>query len=275
MEKSIKNKIVASIMIFILILANFQGIITEGIGVFASSIENQNSKTNHKNVDFNAQFMVINNEKKYSFRENISNKELYLNILTEVREAGYLKSGNISIKDKEGEASNFNLVEIEEPDGIQNIDYAKNEITLNQINNGEKLDVNIPIKAITGEIFDLNDFSKDIVITFTGVYVDGEGEEKDINKEIELKAEWKEDVQAVLTTELTKVLPFEKGIVISEKVNFGIKDLKLPIKTAKLEIAVPKIGDMLPQEVRVEKLNTSLNVKEEYEDGKLRIVLEN
>ena len=64
MGKNIKNKILASILVFILVLANFQGIITEGIKVYASSIENQTCETNHKNVDFNAQFMVINNEKK-------------------------------------------------------------------------------------------------------------------------------------------------------------------------------------------------------------------
>jgi len=279
MEKSIKNKIIASILIFILMLANFQGIITEGINVYASSIENQNLKTNHKNVDFNAQFMVINNEKKYSIRENISNSELYLNLFTEVKEAGYLKSGKISIKDKEGLNTNFNLIEIEEPDFIQTIDYNNNEITLNQINNGEKLDVNIPLKLIIGEEFNLDNFSKNTIVKFNGIYVDGKGKEKEIEKQIELKAEWKEEVEAILTTETIKVLPFEteenKGIVISEKVMLGVKDALLPIKTATLNIDVPKIGDILPTEVRVENISTSLEINKEYKDGKLTLTLEN
>lgn len=279
MEKSIKNKILASVLIFVLGIANFQGIITEGIRVYASSIENQDSKTNHKNVDFNAQFMVINNEKKYSIRENISNNEIYLNLFTEVKEAGYLKSGKISIKDENGSNANFNLVEIEEPDSIQNIDYNNNEIILNQLNNGEKLDINIPIKLITGEVFDLTEFSKNTVVTFNGVYVDGEGEEKNIEKEIKLKAEWKEEVEAVILKETTKVLPYEietkKGIVISEKIKLGVKDSKLPINSANLEIVVPKIGDILPTEVRVENINTILNISQEYKDGKLNLILEN
>jgi len=277
MKKSIKNKIIACVLVLILMLANFQGIITEGINVYASSIENQNSETNHKNVDFNTQFMVLNNEKKYSVRENISNSEICLNIFTEVKEAGYLKSGRINIKDENGLSTNFNLIEIEEPNLIQKIDYAKNEIILNQINNGEKLDINIPIKLSTEESFNLNNFSKDTVVTFNGTYVDGKGEEKEVEKEIKLKIEWKEDIEAILTSETIKVLPFEteenKGVIISEKISLGIKDSKLPIKSATLDINVPKIEDTLPTEVRVESENLSLN--KEYKDGKLTITLEN
>lgn len=279
MRKNIKSKIIASILIFILGIANFQGIITEGIRVYASSIENQNSKTNHKNVDVNTQFMVINNEKKYSIRENITNSEIYLNVFTEVKDAGYLKSGKITLKDENGNKPNFNLLEEELPNSIQNIDYSSNEITLNQLNNGEILDVNIPIKLNKAEQFDLNNFSKNTIVTFNGVYVDGEGKEKDIEKEIKLKAEWKEDVEAVTLVETEKVLPYElegkKGIVLSEKIKLGVKDLKLPIKSANVEITVPKIGDVYPTEVRVNDINTSLKVVQEYEEGKLNIVLEN
>jgi len=279
MEKSIKSKILASVLIFVLGIANFQGIITEGIRVYASSIENQTSKTNHKNVDFNAQFMVVNNDKKYSIRENISNEGIYLNIFTEVKNAGYLKNGKIQIKDKDGKNPNFNLMEIEEPVSIRDIDYNGNEILLNQLNNSEVLDVNIPIKAISADVFDLNNLSKDSIILFNGIYVDGEGKERDIEKEIKLKAEWKEKVEAVIFTETEKVLPFEieeqTGVVISEKVKLGLKDSKLPIKSAKVEITVPKIGDILPNEVRVENINSVLNINKQYKDGKLNINLEN
>lgn len=279
MKKSIKNKILASVLIFVLGISNFQGIITEGLTVLASSIENQTSETNHKNVDFNAQFMVINNEKKYSIRENISNDEIYLNIFAEIKEAGYLKSGKVSLKDKNENKPNFKLVEIEEPITIQSIDYINNEIILNQLNNGEKLDVNIPIELVTGEIFDLDEFSKDTVVTFNGIYVDGEGKERNIEKEINLRAEWNEEVEAVLTGEVAKVLPYEleekKGIVIAENIKLGVKDFKLPIKVAELEITVPKIGDILPLDVRVENINTSLNISKEYKDGKLNLKLEN
>lgn len=279
MRKNIKNKILASVLIFVLGISNFQGILTEGINVLANSIDNQTSETNHKNVDFNAQFMVINNEKKYSIRENISNEQIYLNIFVEIKEAGYLKSGNISIKDEYGNQTNFKLVEIEEPDAIQHIDYNNNKITLNQLNNGEKLDVNIPITLVTGEVFNLDEFSKDTVVTFNGIYVDSEGKERNIEKEIKLRAEWNEEVEAVLTKEVTKVLPYEleekQGIVITEKVSLGIKDFKLPIKVAELEITVPKIGHILPLDVRVENLNTSLNITKEYIDGKLNLKLEN
>ena len=278
MEKSIKNKILASILIFILVLANMQAIIIEGITVYASSIENQNNETNHKNVNFNAQFMVINNEKKYSIRENISNNEIFLNIFTEVKEAGYLKTGKITIKDEEGKNANFNLVEIEEPDTIQNIDYNKNEIDLNQINNGENIDINIPIKLITGEVFNLDEFSKNTVLTFDGIYVDGKGEEKNIEKEINLKAEWKEDTVAVLNQETIKVIPYEleeKGILITEKVCLGVEEQKLPIKSAKLDIKVPELNGILPTEVRVQNTNTNMDLIKDYKDGKLSIVLEN
>ena len=279
MGKNIKNKIVASVLIFVLGIANFQGIITEGIKVYASSIENQTCETNHKNVEFNSQFMVINNERKYSIRENISNKEIYLNIFAEVKEAGYLKSGRIVIKDEDGNNPNFNLIEIEEPNAIQYIDYINNEITLNQINNEEKLDVNIPISLNVGETFDLETFSKNTIITFNGVYIDGEGKEKNIEKEIKLKVEWKEEIEATLTQETVKVLPYEveetKGIVIKEKIKLGVKDLKLPIKSASIEVIVPKISEVLPKEVRVESINTNLDMSKEYENGILEIVLQN
>jgi len=279
MENSIKNKILASVLIFILMIANFQGIITEGINVYASSIERQTSETNHKNVDFNAQFMVSNNEKKYSIRENISSKEIYLNIFSEVKEAGYLKTGEITLKDEEGNKPNFSLNKIEEPDTVQNIDYSNYKITLNQINNGENVDVNIPINLTSGEVFNLKEFSENTIVTFSGIYVDKKGEEKEIEKEIKLNAEWKEEVEAVLTQELVKVLPYEleakKGVVLAEKVTLGIKDFKLPIKSVDFEVEVPKIGEVLPVDVRVENLNATLNIHQEYKDGKLNITIKN
>ena len=43
-------------------------------------------------------FLAEENNRK-AYRENISNEEIFLNIFAEIKDVGYLKSGNINIKD--------------------------------------------------------------------------------------------------------------------------------------------------------------------------------
>ena len=115
---------------------------------------------------------------------------LYMDI--NVLAQGYLKNGTISI---EGENFDLNMAMIR--DDVLKYNYISKSvknIELNQVNPGTQ-------KLIIGNITpklgnNINNYSKDSKVVFTGTYVDDEGHEKSLRKEINLKVEWYGNVGA-------------------------------------------------------------------------------
>ena len=109
---------------------------------------------------------------------------LYMDI--NVLSQGYLKDGKISIDGK-----NFDLNMSMIRDDVLKYNYISRSvknIELNQVNPGTQ-------KLIMGNITpklenNINNYSKDSQVVFTGTYVDDDGNETALRKEINLKVEW-------------------------------------------------------------------------------------
>jgi len=212
-----------------------------------TSLPEQNTKTNISNVQFNTYFEGNVHEKTFLIEEG---GKMYIEL--NVQENGYLKNGTIKINNGNYTIDTKNT----NSDFIQKIENEA--IYLKQIQYNQKLLVELPIKFAKESKRDV--FSRKSEISLNGIYVDGNGREKELKKTITNLVKWNAKPQVELNGEITKYIPYkngeEYGLLVQAKINSGIKDNLLPISKTILEVSVPKIEEILPERVTVIANNT-------------------
>ncbi len=239
----IKKKILATIMLVILLSSNLLNI---GAQVIATStnLPQQNSKTNSSNVEFNSYLDGEVHEKTFETSEK---GKLYLKL--SVKENGYLKNEVVEFKD-----ANFSIDSSQvESSYVQKIEDSK--IYLNQIQSGEEITIELPITFAKSNQIDSDYFSKDSKTIFTATYVNGNGDEKKVEKTITNRISWKVNPEVEINGEISKYIPYhigeEFGLLVQSKINLGIKDNLLPISALNLELVAPEINAQKPDRVTV------------------------
>ncbi len=265
------NKIIASIVVFIMMLTNMSTLMGQVGSVLAANINNQNSKTNHVNVQFDSYFLT-GKTKAYEVAKNIGEDNTIVAQIT-VKNAGYLKDARVEFSD-----ANFKISE-EKSDKVASIE--NNVITLNQIDNGEEVTLNLPITLNINDKISVDEFNKVSKVKFTANYIDEKGKEYSIKKEISLGLKWTAKAELVLQNEVSKYIPYningEKGLVLQTIVKSSIKDNVLPIKNNKIEVEIPEINGVKPTEVTVYNKENSNFGENNYkvENGKITIEVTN
>lgn len=265
--KKFLTKLVATITIMTIAFSNLSIIGIYGSEVFASELDSQNTNTNINDVNFDAYFKQ-NDKNTHDARIALgADNKLYYKIT--VGSSGYLKNAKITLKGEEKEENaNLEMGEIAENSVIQNIDKQKREITFNQINANTEKEIEIPISFINSENINVKDFSKQNVAKLEATFIDINGKEHKVQKEIKVKLNWyAETVEANIEQNISKYIPFninsKKGIIIQTVLKSGIKDNKLPVKETNITVKVPSINNIKPSEVRVEALSTKATNGEE------------
>ena len=235
------TKWVASGLVFILMFT-YLSTIKE---VLATSVEEQNNKTNQANVEFDT--YLLENEQKTDFSIKKIGKENYLYTYIKVKETGYLKEAVVEIAD-----ANF---EMTKPNEEKVSKVEDNKIYFNQIKNGETVEVAIPIQLLQSEEISLSEFNKQNKVKFTAIYVDENGNEKKVAKNTTVQLAWTAEKQSELNTNIIKFIPYEvngeKVLILQMLVESYLKDNKLPVKENKIEISIPNIKGTKPEEVKV------------------------
>lgn len=265
------NKIIASALVFVMMLAHVSTIGSSFGVVFAtnSKLKNQNSKTQHQNVEFSTYF----EGEKYEEIKNIEEKNKVVAKIS-VKEAGYLKNARVDFV-----GSNFKILNEINSDKVAKIE--NNSIVLNQIDNGETVQLELPFTFETKNVISEEQLNKISSAILTGTYVDETGKDCTIRKEIELNLKWTTDTKAVLETEITKYVPYDvngqKGLIMQVDVKSNLKENRLPIKQNRIEISVPEINGIIPEEVTVYNKANVENFTSSYdkENKKLTITAEN
>ena len=259
------NKIMASLIVFIMLLANFSPIAQV---IAADGLNAQNNQTNNANVEFDSYF-VEKNKKAYEATKNIGEDNKVVAQIS-VKEAGYLKDARIEFAD-----SNFKINETDS-EVVSNID--NNVLTLNQINCDENVVIELPISFEHGEQINLAEFNKESIVKFTAKYVDGKGKERNIHKNINLNLKWTANTEVEINSQVSKYLPFDvkgqKGLILQTLLTENVKDNILPIKTSNIEIQVPNINGVYPTKVTVYSL-TNMEYTFDKENNKLTIITNN
>lgn len=247
------NKIIASMLVLILTLAQLSLIGIYGKEVYAtdSDLENQTTKTN--NVEFDAYFIDAENEVHTATKKISDANSIYARI--NVANTGYLKDAQIEFKGVNEEDANFKILNKTQNTIIQKIDEENSIVTLNQINSKEEQILEIPITFNYSEEILASELSRQSKAVLTATYIDGDGKENKIEKEILVKLNWTEEAKAVLEEDVTAFIPYavesEEGILVQTTVQTSAQNNTLPVKTTTIESIVPKINGLSPTSIKV------------------------
>ena len=234
MKEKVFKKILASILV--IILTGYNIVLTATSSVFGA--------TNVENVDFDAYFDQ-EGTKIYEKTGDVGVEETIV-LHIEVKNNGELSDAKIQMNN-----ANFEILK----DKVQNsyvkeINTQTNEITLNSIIYGNSVDIQIPIKFKKQEIFDVNYFSQENVISFSGTYKNETQQE--VTSEKRLKINWTGNTDVVLTQNIAKYITLgEEGVLIQQNVNSEVQGNVLPRESETLNINVPIISEQKPNDVYV------------------------
>lgn len=278
------RKVIAVLLVITLAGANLSIIGMYGVTYALTDTElvGQTTSTENSNVEFNSYFEGGGHTKTESISSTTA--KLFVNI--KVKNAGYLKNGVISLED-----TNFKIGDISN-DNIQSIDTENNKILLKQLNNGSDVTIEIPISILESEYISADYFSKETKTKFSATYIDGNGKEKNVSKEIINKLSWNGTAEGLIETGLTKYIPYatgEKyGVMLQTKINASVIDSTLPIKKIEINTIVPEINGTKPTDVNVIAIDTqatngkidgvdftSNNYSYDAENGIVKITVEN
>ena len=237
-----QTKIIAGMLAFMLTIANFS-VIGQA---YATSLESQSKQTNHANVEFDSYF--VENEQKVHTATKTIGEENYLYAMVKVKEAGYLKNATIA-----AEGANFTIPEDMQAEAVSKV--QANKLYMNQIKNGNTVEIAIPIQMTQNNSIKQTQLNQQNKIKITGTYVDGKGNEKKIEKEITVSLAWTAAKEAELTMQIAKFVPYnvneQKGVLLQTNVQSYLKGNTLPVKQNKIEISVPNINGIKPQQIKV------------------------
>ena len=258
-RSKILNRVLAIFLIFTLTFSNFAFVGK----AFASSIFdgmlNGEDTTGSSNVVFNA---YIGDEKENSVTADVNKEDLAISLNLNVKDSGYLKDGKIAITTEDEKGLNFRLKgEFEETETIQSI--QENVISLKQIDNGTDVALELPIEYVNEEYVNESKVSNESKVVFTGVYVDKEGEETQLSKEVPFTISWKDERNIKVSEEITKYVAFEmgksKGVILQTSINVdsSTEGKTLPIKSSDLNVSVPSIDGKEPSSIKVVASSTA------------------
>ena len=262
LKSKLSQKVLAGILVFTLTFANF-AFTTEALATsFFDTFFGADSSTGHENVEFDAYFGA-EQDKSYSAVSDVNAENLAITMDLNVKDSGYLKYAQIAIQTKEeGEKLNFKLkYELEEVDEIQSIE--ENVIFLKQIDFDSDVVLNIPIEYQNEEYVNETKLTRDSKVVFTGTYVDDNGEETEVSKEVDLNVFWRDDRAVRTTSEATKYIKFNdgdaSGVILQTVVNVdsSVEGNSLPVKNSVVSIEVPTINGKQVSNVQVLATSTA------------------
>lgn len=252
-KKLIFKKLVALMVTFLLMMLECMPILTN-ISLAAEDYENS--------VEVKGYFSGENIENTSSLDCNADNNSITLNFDVNVKNKGYFKSGTLKFEDN----LNFSVKEDSE------VKLKDNQIKLQVLNQNETQTITIPIEFKREDTLKASDISKVNKVTFTGAFVDNEGNEHKIEKQLELKLSWKETISTKIDYTILKNIDYEKDgengkiLQLNVKTSGADKNNNLPIKNSKIKIDIPEIPGMEFDDAKVEaNKNSYTQGREDYE----------
>lgn len=241
------EKLIAVMLVIVLAGANLSILGMYGISYALTDAElaGQTTATGNSNVEFNAYFQGGGHTEKNKYD---ATTKLFVNV--KVKNAGYLKNAQISFDNV-----NFKIAGNIENSNVQSVNKESNIIALKQLNNGSDVTIEVPVSILESDTVSSDFFAKETKAIFQGTYVDANGKEKSVSKEIVNKLTWKlgEQLKAVTNVDSEvincAIYPDRPRILVQirTKISYG----KLPIKGNKILVMLPDILGTPAKEVAV------------------------
>jgi len=249
MVKQILRKTIALFLVMVMTMGNVSLI---GTNVYAAfeELEQQKTESSDKNVSFDTYFQVGNTRMHGVTLD--AKQEAYVNFEVKVGN-GFLKDSTISLNN-----ANFEIesIEAQSIDGIVKNSTA-NTIELNQINSNKTVTISAKIKMGHPEYVETNYCQRETTATFVSNYTNIKGKESAINAQINVGISWiANELQTSIDANVQKYMQFGNKAVIETKITSTLNENVLPIKNTNIKVTVPKVGENLPEEVRVHAIST-------------------
>ena len=270
MEKGLKKqakklitKFMASSLIVTLTCTNFLvcGNYFVTYAAEGTELDKQTDATLSKNVKFDAYFEVEGNKTHYKTAD-LNNETVELVLSTHVQNDGYLKNATIDLKNADGKNDiNYTITDLDDTNAIVQ-SASENQLVLRQINSGDVVTFKAMLAPSSNGTIDVEKLNSNNKIILKGLYIDEEGEETPIDKEIEINLGWTGKYEAEITQSLVKYIPLEgedeNKTLVSMQIETGLKEQEfmLPIKESKIEIQVPVVNGEKPTSVTVNAIST-------------------
>ena len=238
-KNDIMKKIIAFLLIVVLTMFDFALLGVEAVS-YAVDALSVGTQTNNKNVTFDAYFKDASGASITSKEANIESSDIKLFTQVSVKNEGYF-NGTITIED-----SNFKLKSDAKNTAINKIEG--NKITLNQINSGETIELELGIEPIKEDTINFGLLNMSSKILIDGIYRNSEQRDIKIsaNREVQLVLtspyadnEGLELTNNIITNKIYTINGENKRIV-QVLVASGLKDNKYPIKENNIEVSVPQ-----------------------------------
>ena len=254
-KNKILEKLLAIILIFTLTSTNFAFVTKAYASSIVETIFGGGTSTGHKNVSFDAYFAAGDTAESLVVSE-VNNEDLAISVKLDVQDSGYLKDAKVEILEaEEGNGLNFEVKGFEElPDLVQGFD--NNCLEFQQINNSpESVAVLIPIEYKNERYVNEDKLSKDCVVRFTGIYVDDDGEENEVSRDVDLTVAWKDSREVKVETTATKFIDYGRGVILQTMVKVDNsqeeKTKNLPVKESEVILTAPALNDIYPSKATV------------------------
>ena len=223
-----RKKLLAMFLVFTLTFSHF-AVLTESIATTSFvSLFGANSDTGNENVEFEA-YLTNGEEMSSALASDVNNQNLAIGLKLDVKESGYLKNGKVEIKSQENEELNFKIKEdnaVAEQEHVQNLE--DNILELNKIDySSDALGISVPIEYKMEEYINEAKLNSTTKVILSGIYIDDDGEENEISKEIELTLAWKDNRTAKVEEEVSKYIQFSDNGMILQTV------VKVPFRWSK------------------------------------------
>lgn len=199
--------------------------------------EVQDANTTEENVKFNA---TVNDGYSTSCKLAEGGN---LNLDITVSNSGYLKNAKVTLSENNYKLGTTDNKVVKSING--------NVIELNEINVGDEAKVSIPFTFDKQDQVSLDSFNKDSKVTFTATYVNENGKEKKITKELIETVAWTAEPSENLAQALTRYIKYDTKTIVSFDVKEGIKDNLVPVKSKKIDLVVPKINNKFPEQILI------------------------
>lgn len=211
--------------------------LTENMGKFQNLDTNTSEEAEAKNEQNSSNNNVSN--------ENVTENTTVSNETTSTKNENTEKNEKVEVKSEMVESIEDNI------------------ISLKQINAGSDVLISVPIEYKNEEYVNLKKLSDTSKIIFTGIYVDGKGNENEVSKEVDLTLSWKDERNVKITTDVTKYIPYKtsngNGIILQTLVTLDNTTSRksLPVKKTELSVSVPTINDVKPNNVTITANSTA------------------
>ena len=241
------EKLIAVMLVIVLAGANLSILGMYGISYALTDAElaGQTTTTGNSNVEFNAYFQGGGHTEKNKYD---ATTKLFVNV--KVKNAGYLKNAQISFDNV-----NFKIAGNIKNSNVQSVNKESNIIALKQLNNGSDVTIEVPVSMLESDTVSSDFFAKETKAVFQGTYVDANGKERSVSKEIVNKLTWElgeklKDVTKVENEIINCIVYPDRPrilVQIKTKISYG----KLPVKGNKILVMLPDILGTPAKEVAV------------------------